>query len=101
MSFTIGMHLFSAIYDFFQTQLTHREVDYLKNFNESNYDLLVDACRARCEVTPALHDFERLQGLKRVDVLGDKRAFWGLWITVNDVTNSWHLNLGLVSLRRR
>jgi hypothetical protein len=92
-------HLFSAIYEFFQIQLTQTEVDYIQSLDQRNYDSLVKAYCARCNVTPALPGFERLQGFKRIDILGDKRGWWGLWITFDDFANSWHLNLGLVDLR--
>ena len=92
-------HLFSGIYEFFQIQLTQTEVGYIQSLDQRNYDILVKACHARCNVTPALPGFERTQGLKRIDILGDQRGFWGLWITFDDLSNCWHLNLGLVNLR--
>jgi hypothetical protein len=59
------------------------EVDYLQSLDPGNYDILVNAYFARCNVTPALPGFEQSQGLKRVDLLGDQRAFWGLWVSVD------------------
>jgi hypothetical protein len=101
MSFSCHLaHLgISAIYEFFQKRLTHSEVRYIQSLDPRNYDILVDAYCARCNVTPALPGFERLQGLKRIDILGDKRGFWGIWISFDDSSSSWHLNLGLVNLR--
>ena len=91
--------ILNAIYEYFQTPLKQSEVDYLQSLDPGNYDILVNACYARCNVTPALPGFEHSQGLKRVDLLGDQRAFWGLWVSVDEAANSWHLNLGLVNLR--
>ena len=88
-----------AIYDYFQTPLTHAEVDFLSGLHPDNYPRLVDAWIARCNVTPALPGFEARQGLKRVDLLGDKRCWWGCWIDIDQASGSWYLNLGLVNLR--
>jgi hypothetical protein len=71
----------------------------MQSLDQNNYDILAQAYHARCDVTPALPGYERLQGLKRIDILGDKRGFWGLWISFDDFAKSWHLNLGLVNLR--
>lgn len=89
----------SAVYDYFQTPLTHTEVEFLGGLHSDNYDRLVDAWKARCNVTPALPGFEARQGLKRVDLLGDKRCWWGCWVEIDQTNGSWYLNLGLVNLR--
>lgn len=94
---TAGDILF-AIYDYFQTPLTHAEVDFLSGLHPDNYPRLVDAWMARCNVTPALPGFEARQGLKRVDILGDRRCWWGCWVCVDQASGSWYLNLGLVNL---
>lgn len=91
--------ILSTIYEFFQTRLTQDEAALIRSLDRRNYDALVETYLARCRVTPALPGFERLQGLKRIDTLGNHRGFWGLWITCDDLSNSWHLNLGLVSIR--
>lgn len=91
--------LLHAIYEYFQTPLTYAEVGYLQSLDPNNYDVLVAAWRARCNVTPSLPGFEAAQGLKRADLLGDQRAFWGMWVSIDDAQNSWYLNLGLVNLQ--
>ncbi|KDQ54297.1 hypothetical protein JAAARDRAFT_60702 [Jaapia argillacea MUCL 33604] len=88
-----------AIYEFFQTPMKQSEVDFISNLSHSNYEILCDAYRRRCHSTPGLQAFELLQGIRRVDVLGDRRVWWGTWITYHN-DGTWRLNLGLVPLRR-
>lgn len=88
-----------AIYDYFQTPLTQGEVDVISDLNPGNYELLRDAYIHRCRKAHGLFQYELKQGFKRVDCLGDNRAFWGTWITYNS-NNTWQLNLGLVPIKR-
>lgn len=89
----------NAIYDYFQTPLTRREIDAICDLKPENYELLQDAWSHRCRKASGLFEYELRQGFKRVDCLGDRRAFWGTWITYNP-DSTWQLNLGLVPVKR-
>ncbi|KAJ3550642.1 hypothetical protein NM688_g5025 [Phlebia brevispora] len=86
-----------AVYDYFQEQLSEEDVRHLRRLNPNNYRMLVDAYQQRCRRSLTLRGWERRQGLRRVDLLGDNRKWWGkgLWITY--VNGSWYCNLGTVS----
>ena len=64
-----------------------------------NYELLQDTWSHRCRKASGLFEYELRQGFKRVDCLGDRRAFWGTWITYNP-DSTWQLNLGLAPVKR-
>ena len=78
--------ILSGIYAYFQTPVSSNEQDYLKELDETNHTLLLDAASKRGAFT--------IFDIKRIDSLGDQRRFWGLWIT-NKGQDGWHLNLGL------
>ena len=88
-----------AIYNYFQTPLTHAEVDTISDLKPGNYESLRDAYYHRCRNAHGLLQYELEQGFRRVDCLGDSKAFWGLWVTYNP-DNTWQLNLGLVPIKR-
>ncbi|KAH7920770.1 hypothetical protein BV22DRAFT_1107536 [Leucogyrophana mollusca] len=89
-----------AIYEFFQSPLTGPEVSYLESLSRGNREHMEQAFRRRCRESPGLPGFEWRQGLRRVDCLGDKTSFWGLWITFLP-DSTWYLNLGLIPSPRR
>ncbi|EPQ51725.1 hypothetical protein GLOTRDRAFT_48150 [Gloeophyllum trabeum ATCC 11539] len=88
-----------AIYEFFQKPMTQREVDYVSAIEPGNYEMLCEAFYKRIYDSSNIPEWERLRGIKRVDVLGDRRVWWGLWITYNP-DDTWQLNLGLMPLRQ-
>ncbi|KAL4064730.1 hypothetical protein V8B97DRAFT_1300688 [Scleroderma yunnanense] len=97
--------LLDGIHTFFQTPLTHAEVGHISTLGRDNYSLLVDAYRKRTTdprvgADTGLRDWEWRQGLKRVDCLGDRRWWWGVWVTYNS-NGTWNLNLGLVNPAHR
>ena len=67
----------SDIYNYFQEPLTNLEVMRLAELHPDNYVNLVDAHRERCRRVPAIRGYERAQGLRRVDLFGDNRIWWG------------------------
>ncbi|KZT24767.1 hypothetical protein NEOLEDRAFT_392347 [Neolentinus lepideus HHB14362 ss-1] len=91
--------IMNAIYEFFQKRLRRREFEYIKALQPDNEAILRDAFYRRCQDSPTLYDWEIQQGYKRVDVLGDSRVWWGVWVTYNP-DNTWQLNLGLMPLRQ-
>ncbi|KAF9218685.1 hypothetical protein BS17DRAFT_519681 [Gyrodon lividus] len=91
--------LLDAIYQYFQTPLTHPEVEYIKRLDRSNYHVLEDAYRHRCLQSNALPGWEARQGLRRVDCLGDRKYWWGVWVSQRG--GSWWLNLGLINPAHR
>lgn len=85
-----------AIYDHLRKPITQEELSFLQSLDPSNHTIFLDALQRRCAATPSLSESELSQGLRRVDALGDRRKFWGLWIKYNG-DGSWHLNLGLIA----
>ena len=85
-----------AIYEYFQKPVTQEELTFLQNLDASNHATLLDALHRRCAATPGLPEFELSRSPRRVDALGDRRKFWGLWIK-NNGDGGWHLNLGLTA----
>ncbi|KAG6328873.1 hypothetical protein ID866_10216 [Astraeus odoratus] len=96
--------LLDGIYAFFQIPLTRAEVEHISSLGTDNYHRLVDAYRKRTtENQPrvrGLREWEWRQGLRRVDCLGDRKWWWGTWVTYNS-NGTWHLNLGLVNPMHR
>lgn len=94
--------VFNGIYEYFQKRVGRRELDRMKELlgDDRLEEKLTDAFYQRIRVTPALPGYELKEGLKRVDCLGDRCFFWGLYVSYNDVDNTWQLNLGLVNRRR-
>ncbi|KAF8124588.1 hypothetical protein EV363DRAFT_1354012 [Boletus edulis] len=87
--------LFEAIYEYFQIPLTHPEVQYICGLHPSNLRRLTDAYYERCRESVALPGWEARQGLKRADVLGDRKYWWGVWMSSR--CGVWWLNLGLMN----
>ncbi|KAI6120072.1 hypothetical protein EV401DRAFT_2209200 [Pisolithus croceorrhizus] len=90
--------LLEGIYAFFQTHLTRAEVEHISSLGQGNYRLLMDAYTHRTTQRQlgVLRDWEWREGMRRVDCLGNRRWWWGLWVTYNS-DETWHLNLGLVN----
>ncbi|KAF9812849.1 hypothetical protein IEO21_05949 [Rhodonia placenta] len=89
-----------GIYEYYQTAMSEEEVQYVASLDPDNYTKMTDACYRRCEGTPALPGYVLRQGLKRVDCLGGKTTFHGIWVTMNP-DNTWQMNLSLIGNRRR
>ncbi|KAI0063804.1 hypothetical protein BV25DRAFT_1801510 [Artomyces pyxidatus] len=87
--------VFWTVYDFFQARLTQAEVDYLTNDNPANELMLTQNFARRCQLAPALFDYEYRQGFKRVDCLGGFKQWGGLSLVVAP-DQSWELQLHLV-----
>lgn len=86
--------VFWAIYEFFQKPLTRDEVERIKTRSEDDYRRLLETCYRRCARSPGLADIIRRQGVRRVDCLEDRTAWWGLWpVWALDGTWSLHLRL--------
>ncbi|KAI0365808.1 hypothetical protein BV20DRAFT_953601 [Pilatotrama ljubarskyi] len=86
-----------AIYDFFQVPITQEQANYMERTYPDVWKDCVEAFRTRCTRSQhiAIPVTEWRQGVKRVDCLGDRVKYWGMWATHNpDAT--WQLNLGLV-----
>ncbi|KAI6011122.1 hypothetical protein EDC04DRAFT_781420 [Pisolithus marmoratus] len=94
--------LLEGIYAFFQTHLTHAEVERISSLGQDNYRSLVDAYRRRTTQRQlgVLRDREWREGLRRVDCLGDRRWWWGAWVTYNS-DGTWQLHLGLMNSAQR
>ncbi|KIJ59984.1 hypothetical protein HYDPIDRAFT_32710 [Hydnomerulius pinastri MD-312] len=92
--------LFEAIHEYFNTPLNRVEVDYITSLGRNNYNTLVDAYRQRCRGSSSLPGWEAQQGFRRVDCLGDRKHWWGVWISPSP-DGTWCLNLGLINPAHR
>ncbi|KAI0092648.1 hypothetical protein BDY19DRAFT_903432 [Irpex rosettiformis] len=89
-----------AVFDYFQTPLKQSEFSYLVNLDPENHAKMCDSFQQRCLISRnQLPLFEREQGIRRIDTFGDKKRWWGVWITHKPGGTSY-LNLGLVGTRR-
>jgi hypothetical protein len=84
-----------GIYQFFHTPLTRSEVDLMTESDANNYERMVEAMYRRCLREPALFQRAQMEGLKRVDCLGDVTSFGGLQV-VENLDNTWQLHLLLL-----
>lgn len=84
----------NAIYNYFQKPLTNEEVERIASFGPQNMQNLQTACYKRCRSRPDLPNWGQSGGFRRIDCLGDKTVFWGLWSTYN-TDGTWQMNLGL------
>lgn len=91
--------VFWAIYEFFQKPITCDEVDIIRGRSEDDYRRLLEACYHRCKRTPGLADITRRQGVRRIDCLEDRTAWWGM-MPVWGTDGSWSLHLGLMASSR-
>lgn len=93
--------VFNGIHGYFQKRVGRRELGRMKELlgDERLEEKMADAFYQRICITPALPGYELKEGLKRVDCLGDRCFFWGLYVSYND-DGSWQLNLGLVNRGR-
>ncbi|KAI0765871.1 hypothetical protein BD413DRAFT_455811, partial [Trametes elegans] len=93
---TVG-DMLRAVYEFFQTPLRQDEADALKARYPDMWHAWGEAFRTRCREAPhiAVPTAEWNQGMRRVDTLGERVKYWGLWTTHNASNNTWQLNLGL------
>ncbi|KAF9786443.1 hypothetical protein BJ322DRAFT_1108292 [Thelephora terrestris] len=91
----------NGIFEYFQKRVGRRELSRMKELSgdERLEEKMADAFYQRIRATPALPGYERKQGLKRVDCLGDECFFWGLYVSYNN-DSTWQLNLGLVNRGR-
>lgn len=88
--------LFHEIYNFFQIPLSPPEVERICAAKPDNMQSLQAAFGKRIAAQPGATHNEWRMGLKRVDCLGDRRWWWGVWITYN-WNKTWQLNLGLIN----
>jgi hypothetical protein len=86
--------ILQGIYQFFQTPLTQSEVDLMTASDAKNYEKMVEAMHRRCLREPCLFERAWMQGLKRVDCLGDMASFGGLYVIEQSVNaRQFHLIL--------
>ncbi|THH18171.1 hypothetical protein EW146_g2759 [Bondarzewia mesenterica] len=90
--------VFHAIFYFLQEPLPSTEVDYICSLDPNNWQKMWDSCNRRCWRTPGLAEFERRQGLKRVDCLGVEAKFAGLSVVLG-ADETWTLRLRFNSQR--
>jgi len=88
--------IIKAVFEFFQTRMRKEEVEVLKEGEKgaANWAALVQAMAARCRASTQLAEVEWNQGLRRVDVLGEARAFGGIRVEYIE-EGGWRLKMAL------
>jgi len=81
-----------GIYAFFQKPVMQRDMDKIKEYDEKNYDTMVEAMEKRCYREPGLPGRAWKEGMKRVDALGAYISFGGLTVIEND-DDTWEFSL--------
>lgn len=68
-----------AVYNYLQNKMDWEEYCAVSPFGTSdeNHNRLMDAWDQRCLTADSLEDFERSQGVRRIDILGDDRRWCG------------------------
>lgn len=66
-----------AIYRYWRTPLTNHEFNELLRYNPLFYSKITDAFAKRCRRASGLAAVERSRGLRRIDLLGDRKMWWG------------------------
>lgn len=87
-------HVLNAIYEYFSEPITREDLDYLQRLDSSNHALILEAARSRLNAQPGSSPaFFGSRGMKRVDILGDKKNFWGLRCTEERDDGVWSLTV--------
>ena len=81
-----------GLYAFFQKPVLQREMDRIKEYDEKNYDTMLEAMEKRCYREPGLPGRAWKEGMKRVDALGAYISFGGLAIIENE-DDTWEFSL--------
>ena len=81
-----------GIYAFFQRPVLQRDMDKIKEFDEKNYDTMLEAMEKRCYREPGLPGRAWKEGMKRVDALGAYISFGGLTVIENE-DDTWEFSL--------
>ncbi|KAH9916955.1 uncharacterized protein BXZ73DRAFT_53544 [Epithele typhae] len=87
-----------AIYDFFHQQVRHEEMLDFRSSVPEAWAAAEKAFYQRCDQSPGITQVEVSGGMRRVDCLGERHTFWGMWVMhtcERNVVTPW-LNLGLM-----
>jgi hypothetical protein len=86
-----------AVHEFFQKRMNKDEVEKVKAMKEGNWERMIQAMADRCRRAPGLPEYEWSQGLRRVDLLGEKTAWGGLQVEYT-AEGGWQLRLMLTTV---
>ena len=84
----------SSIWEYFQQRFSDVEIEHMERQYPGIKRMISDSCHRRCMRTPGLAEFERRQGLRRVDYLDIRTMFKGLSVSVG-LDGTWVLHLHL------
>lgn len=89
--------LFEAVWEYLQKPITWDDVAAVANSSggAERWRRIHYACYRRCQTAPALAEFERREGVKRVDFLEGRTVFWGVWPCYNP-DGTWYLCMGFL-----
>ncbi|RPD60226.1 hypothetical protein L226DRAFT_471623 [Lentinus tigrinus ALCF2SS1-7] len=89
-----------AVYEYFQQPLLPNEAAMIERDSPDAWRQMMTSFSKRCRDAHGIADFEWRQGMRRVDCLGERHMWWGLWVTHNTANGTFQLNLGLIPKRR-
>ena len=84
--------VFHAVWKYLQKPINQDDRDSLCNSpgGKKRWQSIERAYHQRCRAAPALEKYEQKQGVRRVDFLRCKSAYWGCYISYN-IDGSWYL----------
>lgn len=89
--------IFEAVWNYVQTPITWDDVAAVLKGpgGAERWRRIHYACYRRCLTAPALSEYERREGVKRVDFLEGRTVFWGVWPCYNP-DGTWYLCMGFL-----
>jgi len=81
-----------GIHAFFQKPVLQQEMERIKEYDEKNYDTMLEAMEKRCLRAPGLPGRAWKEGMKRADALGAYISFGGLTVIENE-DDTWEFSL--------
>jgi hypothetical protein len=85
-----------GIYAFLQKQVHRPDLEKIREYDEKNYDTMLEAMEKRCYHEPALPGWIWGKGMKRVDALGAYISFGGLTVIENE-DDTWEFSLTVLN----
>ncbi|KAI0690815.1 hypothetical protein C8T65DRAFT_671175 [Cerioporus squamosus] len=87
--------IIEGLYEYFQQPLLQHEAAVIERDFPDVWRQVTQAFRKRCRDHYWIPEVEWARGMRRVDCLGERHMFWGMWVTHN-ANGTFQLNLGLV-----
>ncbi|TFK87550.1 hypothetical protein K466DRAFT_467918, partial [Polyporus arcularius HHB13444] len=85
--------IIEGLFEYFQQPLLPHEADVIERDFPDVWRRVKLAFEQRCRKHHGIPQVEWARGIRRVDCLGERHMFWGMWVTHN-ANGTFHLNLG-------